>query len=67
MGYAPTALYTDEQKTEQINIEITGFDPGTIQQMKENTQFWEKIQRSLQLLFSLEVHKEIMGKVKEEK
>lgn len=66
MGYAPTALYTAEKKTEQINIEIAGLELGTLQKMKENKEFWNKVKQSLQLLFSLETYEDIVKATEEE-
>ncbi len=67
MGYDPTALYTAEKKTEQINIEIAGLEPGTLEQMKENKEFWDKVKQSLQLLFSLETYEDAVKKAEEER
>ncbi len=67
MGYDPTALYTAEKKTEQINIEIAGLEPGTLEQMKENKEFWDKVKQSLQLLFSLETYEDTVKATEEER
>jgi len=67
MGYSPATLYNEEEKKEQISIEITGLDPETLQRMKENKEFWEKIKQSLQILFSLEAYEETVEKAEEEK
>jgi len=64
MGYAPTALYDGYRQKEALDIEITGLEPGTIERMKANKEFWEKVKQSLQLLFSLEMDKEF-GKTAE--
>ena len=48
-------------------VKVTGLEPGTLQRMKENKQFWKKVQQSLQFLFSLEAYEDIMENSEKDK
>ena len=51
---------TFPEKKNEIDIEITGLDAGTVASVKDNRKLREKILQSIQLLFSVDLYRDIL-------
>lgn len=48
------------RKKNEIDIEVTGLDADTLASVKDNRKLREKIIQSIQLLFSLDLYRDIL-------
>ena len=60
-AYDTNEWFTNLNKIEnEIDIEISGLDAGTIARVKDDRTLREKIKQTIQLLFSVELYEDIL-------